>query len=105
MMTARKSERVAADAVAAYRDGDLRRCIHMLVDYADRGVRNARTARIFKQVIDTELAAVRADVSAPDAAAPQYTHCGSPSTYVRLSDGDVGCNDCPGIMPRDGGEW
>jgi len=58
-MTARKSERVAADAVAAYRDGDLRACIHMLVDYADRGVNNARTARIFKQAIDTELAAVR----------------------------------------------
>jgi len=26
-------------------------------------------------------------------------HCGSPFTYHR-SDGDIGCHDCPGIMPQ-----
>lgn len=95
----RKSERVAAAAVAALRDGNLRACLHMLVDYADRGVQNMRTARIFKSAIDAELAALVGDVSAPDPKAPRCSHCGSPCTYVR-ADGDIGCNACPGIMPR-----
>lgn len=94
----RKSERVAAKAFEAYRDGDLRRCVHELVDYADRGVRNKRTAAIFKTAIDTELARFTA-VSRPDEDAPRCVHCGSYSTYFRGSDGDVGCNNCAGIMP------
>jgi hypothetical protein len=97
----RMSEEVAADAFEAYRDGDLLRCIHMLVDYADRGVRNERTAYIFTLAIDAELARFRGDVSVPDEDAPFCAHCRSPSTYVRVSDGDVGCNDCSGIMPHD----
>ena len=32
--------------------------------------------------------------------APDCGHCGSTLTYYRLSDGDVGCNECPGIMPN-----
>lgn len=103
-MAGTKSERVAAEAVAALRDGDVRACIHRLVDYADRGVNNARTAHIFRTAIDTELAAVLGGVSAPDPDAPRCVHCGGASTYFRESDGNVGCNDCPGIMPR-GGEW
>lgn len=100
MAVTTKSERVAAEAFRAFREGDLRRCIHDLVDYADLKVKNARTANVFKCAIDTELAELLADVSAPDERAPRCAHCGSYSTYVR-ADGDVGCNDCPGIMGRE----
>lgn len=98
-MPGTKSEKTAADAFDAYRDGDLRTCIFTLVEYADRHVRNRRTAFLFKQAIDAELAAIIADVSKPDKEAPPCSHCGSPSTYIRCSDGDIGCNNCPGIMP------
>lgn len=96
----RKSERLAREAVKAYREGDLRTCLHILVDYADRRVRNKRTAVIFKNAIDEELSDFLAEVSSPDVEAPRCVHCGSYSTYIRGSDGDVGCNNCPGIMRR-----
>ena len=31
---------------------------------------------------------------------PRCGHCGSVRTFER-SDGDVACDDCPGIMPRE----
>lgn len=101
-MAGTKSERVAAEAFEEYRDGNVREAIHRLVDYADRGVNNQRTEAIFKDAIDNELAkAGIGQVNAPDADAPRCAHCGSTSTYFRESDGDVGCNNCRGIMPRD----
>lgn len=96
-----KSERVASEAFDSLRDGDLRECIHTLVEYADRGVRNERTARIFRCAIDSELAGIQAEVSAPDEDAPRCSHCGSFSTYFRVSDSEIGCNDCPGIMRKE----
>jgi hypothetical protein len=98
-----KSERVAAEAFDAYRDGDLRGCIRTLVAYADRHVNNRTTAEVFRRAIDRELADVSGEVSQPEADAPRCVHCGSTCTFER-SDGDVACNDCPGIMPQDGGD-
>lgn len=102
MMGRSKSEAVAAEAIEAYREGNVREAIHTLVDWADKHVRNEYTAQLFKGAIDRELAEVRADVSKPDPDAPRCGHCGSSSTYYR-TDGDVGCNNCPGIMPQEGG--
>lgn len=95
------SEATAAKAFKKYRQGNIRECIQMLVDYADRHVNNAHTAEIFKNAIDAELAPIDPAVSRPDDDAPTCTHCGSTSTYFRLTEGDVACNDCPGIMPHD----
>lgn len=98
-----ESARVAAEAFGAYRGGDLRRCIRLLVEFADTHVRNRTTADAFERAIDRELARSldAPTVAVPDAEAPRCVHCGSTSTYVRLSDGDVACNNCPGIMPRE----
>jgi len=96
-----KSETVAAEAIDAYRDGNLRDCIHKLIDFADRGVNNRHTEELFKRAIDRELATVDGTVCRPDDDAPRCSHCGSTSTWYR-SDGDVACNNCPGITPQDG---
>jgi len=34
-----------------------------------------------------------------DKEARECVRCGSSNTYYRVSDGDIGCNDCAGIMP------
>lgn len=100
------SERVAAEVFAASEDGDIRRCIRLLVEFADTHVRNRTTADAFERAIDRELARSGAapTVAVPDDEAPQCVHSDSTSTYLRLSDGHGGCNNCPGIMPRDGGD-
>lgn len=95
------SEQTAARAAEQFKEGNVREAIHTLVDFADTGVRNQHTADLFKNAIDTEFAAVLGDVSAPDEEAPRCGHCGGHSTFFRLTDGDVACNDCPGIMPVD----
>lgn len=99
-MSRTRSEALAAEAFEAYRDGNLRECIHTLVTYADQNVRNKRTAETFKRTIDAELAKIIGEVTRPEADAPVCGHCGSPCTYYR-TDGDVGCNNCFGIMPLE----
>lgn len=102
-MGATKSAAAAATAFEEYDDGNLRECIRQLVDYADTHVQNHRTERVFKLAIDRELAKRGiGHVSRPDPDAPRCGHCGSHSTWWR-SDGDVACNNCPGIMPQDQG--
>lgn len=93
------SERVVAAAVDALQDGDLRRCIRLLVEFAATHMRNRTTAEAFEPAVDAELAAIQDDVSAPDDSAPRCRHCSSTSTYV-CADGPAACNNCPGIMPR-----
>ena len=96
-----KSEQTAAKAAKQFKEGNVREAIHTLVDFADTSVQNQHTAHLFKHAIDTEFATILGDVSAPDEDAPRCGHCGSHSTYFRLTDGDVACNNCPGIMPVD----
>lgn len=98
-----RSKAVAAEAFEAYRDGDLRGCIRTLMAFSDTHVRNRTTAEVFRRAIDRELADVSGAVCRPEADAPRCGHCGSTCTFYR-SDGDVACNDCPGIMPQDRGD-
>lgn len=95
-----KSENTAAYAAELYQEGKVREAIQKLVDFADTGIQNQHTAVLFKNAIDKEFAGLVDDVNKPDDDAPKCTHCGSTSTWWR-SDGDVACNDCPGIMPQE----
>lgn len=99
------SERVGAEVFAVSGDDDIRRCIRLLGEFADTHVRNRTTAEACERAIDRELARSgdAPTVAVPDEDAPRCVHCGSTSTYFRLSDGDVACNNCSGIRPRDGG--
>jgi len=51
-------------------------------------------------VADVELSKHKAEVSEPGPEAPNCVHCGSFSTYYRVSDGDIGCNNCPSLMKK-----
>lgn len=97
-MAETKSERIVREAFKDYRKGNFRDFLHQLIDFADKGIRNMTTEEAFKTALDAELAEFDPHVSRPDEDAPQCCHCGSTSTWWR-SDGDVACNNCPGIMP------
>lgn len=52
----RLSEKKAEEAFDHYREGNLEAFVMTLVDYADRGVNNHTTERIFKDAIREEIA-------------------------------------------------